>query len=77
MLRERLGPKRLRFSDAERRVLAEKGKPVGRKLLEEIATLASPETILRWYRQLVATKYDGSARSSKGAGNGRTRPRSC
>jgi hypothetical protein len=29
-------------------MLAEKGKPVGGKLLEEIATLASPETILRW-----------------------------
>jgi transposase InsO family protein len=66
VLRERLGPNRLRFTDAERRMLAEKGKPVGRKLLAEIATLASPETILRWYRQLVAAKYDGRAGSSKG-----------
>lgn len=67
VLRERLGPKRLRFTNAERRRLAEKGKPVGRKLLEQIATLASPETLLRWYRRLVAAKYDGSANSSKGA----------
>jgi hypothetical protein len=52
VLRERLGPNRLRFTDAERRMLAEKGKPVGRKLLEQIATLASPETILRWYRRI-------------------------
>ena len=65
VLRERLGPKRLRFTDAERRLLAEKGKPVARKLLEDIATLASPETLLRWYRRLVAAKYDGSANSSK------------
>jgi hypothetical protein len=38
VLRERLGPKRLRFTDAERQTLAQKGKPVGRKLLEEMAT---------------------------------------
>jgi putative transposase len=66
VLRARLGPTRLRFTDTERRMLAQKGRPVGQKLLEEIATLASPETILRWYRQLVAAKYDGSACSSKG-----------
>ena len=50
VLRARLGPKRLRFADAERRLLAEKGKPLGRKLLAEMASLATPETILRWYR---------------------------
>jgi hypothetical protein len=49
VLRERLGPKCLRFTDAERRLLAERGRPVGRKLLGEIATLASPATLLRWY----------------------------
>ena len=52
--------KRLRFTDAERRLLAEKGTPLGRKLLAEIASLATPETILRWYREWVAAKYDGS-----------------
>jgi hypothetical protein len=60
VLRARIGRKRLRFSDAERRLLAEKGKPLGRRLLAEFASLATPETILRWYRQKVATKYDGS-----------------
>ncbi len=60
VLRARLGPKRLRFTDAERRLLAEKGKPLGRKLLAEMASLATPETILRWYREQVAAKYDGS-----------------
>jgi hypothetical protein len=44
MLRARLGPKRLRFADAERRLLAQKGKPLGRKLLAEMASLATPET---------------------------------
>ncbi len=60
LLRTRLGHKRLRFTDAERRLLAQKGKPLGRKLLAEMATLAPSETILRWYREQVAAKYDGS-----------------
>jgi len=60
VLRARLGPTRLRFADAERRLLAQKGKPLGRKLLAEMASLATPETILRWYREQVAAKYDGS-----------------
>ena len=60
MLRSRLSPRRLRFTDSERRLLAEKGKPLGRELLAEMASLATPETILRWYRERVAAKYDGS-----------------
>jgi len=55
VLRARLGPKRLRFTDAERRLLAEKGKPLGRNLLAEMASLATPETSFggtasRWLR---------------------------
>jgi putative transposase len=67
LLRARLGHKRLRFTEAERRLLAEKGKPLGRKLLAEVASLATPEIILRWYRERVAAKYDGSrARGAPG-----------
>jgi putative transposase len=67
VLRTRLGPRRLRFTHAERRLLAEKGKPLGRRLLAEVASLATPETILRWYRESVAAKYDGSrSRSAVG-----------
>jgi putative transposase len=60
VLRARVGGKRLRFTDAERRLLAEKGRALGQRLLSEMATLATPETILRWYRERVAAKYDGS-----------------
>jgi transposase InsO family protein len=60
VLRDRLGQGRLRFTDAERRLLAEKGRPLGRKRLAEVASLATPETILRWYRERIAAKYDGS-----------------
>ena len=67
VLRARLGPRRLRFTDAEPRVLAEAGRPLGRSLLAEVASLATPETILRWYRESVATKYDGG-RSRSAAG---------
>jgi hypothetical protein len=60
VLRGRLRAKRLRLTDAERRLLAEKGWPLGRKRLAEVASLATPETILRWSRERVAAKYDGS-----------------
>src|ERR1019366_331585 len=60
VLRERLGTRRLRFTDAERRLVAEKAEGLGRTMLAELATLATPETILRWYRRLIAAKYDGS-----------------
>ncbi|PNA37636.1 hypothetical protein, partial [Pseudomonas sp. MPR-AND1A] len=59
VLRARLGASELRFNDAERMALGRAGKAIGRKLLAEIATLAHPETILRWYRRLVAKKYTG------------------
>jgi hypothetical protein len=46
VLRERLGTGRLRFTDGERKLLAEKGEGLGRTMLAELATLATPETIL-------------------------------
>lgn len=60
VLRERLGPKRIRFTNRERRRLGRAARRVGRKRLRDLATLASPDTLLRWYRDLVARKYDGS-----------------
>src|SRR5215471_7646996 len=44
----------------ERTALAEIGKRLGRKLLQQVASVANPDTILGWYRQLVAAKFDGS-----------------
>src|SRR5664279_3980634 len=51
---------RLKFSDAERAKLGEIGPRLGRKALGEVATAALPDTILAWYRRLVARKFDGS-----------------
>jgi putative transposase len=60
VLREQLGGRRLRLNDDQRRRLAVKGKVLGRKVLQQVAGIVTPETILRWYQRLVAKKYDGS-----------------
>lgn len=57
-------PRRLRLSDAERSTLAEIGKRLGRKALSQIARVAKPDTILAWYRRLIAQKFDGSKNRS-------------
>ena len=66
ILREQLGGRRLRFTDRQRRRLAAKAKGLGRKLLAEIATIVTPETLLAWHRQLIAHKYDGSGKRGRG-----------
>jgi hypothetical protein len=57
-------PARLRLSDPERSTLAEIAKRLGRKALKDIARVAKPDTLLDWYRRLVAQKFDGSKRRS-------------
>ena len=54
------GPQRVRLTDDQRRRLAVKGQALGRRRLADVAGIVTPDTILRWYRLLVATKYDGS-----------------
>ncbi len=51
---------RPKLNDGERRALAEIGKRLGRRALEEIATIVKPDTILAWHRRLIAKKFDGS-----------------
>ena len=57
---------RLKLSDAERAKLGEIGRRLGRKALGEVANAALPDTILAWYRRLVARKFDGSRHRSPG-----------
>src|SRR6266540_2789047 len=66
VLRQQLGGGKLRFTDDQRRRLAVKGRVLGRRVLGELAGFVTPDTILRWYRELIAAKYDGTAR--RGAG---------
>ena len=65
VLREQIGSSRLRLDDDQRGRLAAKGKEIGRRLLGEVATIVTPDTIPRWHRRLIAQKW------SNGAGTGR------
>jgi putative transposase len=65
-LREQLGKKRIRWTDTQRRRLAEKAKAVGRSALHQLGTVVTPDTLLRWYRNLIAAKYDGSKNRGPG-----------
>src|SRR5206468_7137854 len=60
ILKAQLGSRRLRLTDTERRRLATLAHPLGRQRLKEMATIATPETLLRWYKRLIAQKFDGS-----------------
>jgi len=53
-------PARLRLTDPQRATLATIGKRLGRQALQQVALIAKPETILGWYRKLIAQKFDGS-----------------
>jgi putative transposase len=57
---------RPKLSDAERAKLGENGRRLGRKALGDVATAALPDTILGWYRRLVARKFDGSKHRRSG-----------
>jgi len=74
VLRELLGKKRLLLNDDQRRRLAVKGKILGRKLLEQLATIVTPDTILRWHRQLIAEKWDYSDQRQRQPGRPPTAP---
>lgn len=49
VLKEQLGKKRLRLTNDQRRRLAAKGKPLSRRMLDRVATIVTPDTILRWH----------------------------
>jgi putative transposase len=70
VLREQLGARRLRLKDDQRRRLATKAKGLARKILAEVATIVTPDTLLAWHRKLIAQKYDGSGK--RGLGRPRT-----
>src|SRR4030095_958845 len=57
LLRRQLGNRRLRLTDDGRRRLAARACRVGRAVLRDIPTIATPDTLLRWHRQLIARKW--------------------
>ena len=66
VLREQLGRRRLRFTDGQRRRLAAKARTLGRRILRDVATIVTPDTLLAWHRALIAKKYDGSTHRGPG-----------
>ena len=71
LLKAKLGDRKIQFTDAERRRLAIRAKAVGRKLLSQLDTLITPDTLLRWHRELVAQKWNFVQR--RGPGRPRTK----
>jgi hypothetical protein len=55
-LRRQVGGRRLRLTDDDRRKLAARAYRLGRQALRAIATIVTPDTLLRWHRQLIARK---------------------
>jgi transposase InsO family protein len=70
VLKAQLGGRRLHLTDSDRRHLAELAYPLGRTRLKDMATIATPETLMRWYHRLIAQKFDGSKHRTS-----RSRPR--
>jgi hypothetical protein len=66
VLKEHLGGRRIRLTDTQRRRLARRAHTLGRKVLNELRTLVTPDTLLRWYREMVARKWDYSHRRAPG-----------
>src|SRR2546425_2507677 len=65
VLREQLGP-RLRLTDEQRVRLAAKAKRLPWRVVHEIVSVVSPETLLAWHRHLIARNYDGHSRCGPG-----------
>src|SRR5438093_9185837 len=66
VLREQIGNRRMRFTDSQRCRLALRAKKLSRKVLAQVATIVTPQTLLAWHRKLIAKKYDGSAYRVRG-----------
>jgi len=57
LLRRQLRGLRLRLTDDDRRRLAARAYRLGRQTLRKVATIVTPDTLLRWHRQLIAHKW--------------------
>jgi putative transposase len=65
VLKAQLKGRRLRLTDDQRRRLAAKGHRLGRRVVRQVATIVTPDTILRWHRQLIARKWTFTPRPGR------------
>jgi hypothetical protein len=65
VLRRQLGGQRLRLTDDDRRRLAVRAFRLGRQALRHVATIVTPDTLLRWHRQLIARKWTYARKSPR------------
>jgi len=61
-----LGGKRLRFTDAQRRRLALKARPLSHAQLRDLGSFVTPDTLTRWFRKYAGAKYDSHAKRGPG-----------
>lgn len=66
LLKAKLGDRKIQFTDAERCRLAIRANALGRKLLGQLETWVTPDSLLRWHRQLVAQKWNFVHRRAPG-----------
>ena len=57
ILRRQLGGRRLGLTDDDRRRLAARAYRLGRQALRDVATIVTPDTLLRWHRRFIARKW--------------------
>lgn len=57
--------KRILLTNSQRMRIAAKAKKLSRKMLEKCTVLFTPDTILGWYRNLIAEKYNGCENRGK------------
>jgi putative transposase len=59
VLKSKLSGDRLRLTDTERRRPAALAFALGRKQIKDTASIATPDTFMRWYKRLIAGRFDG------------------
>jgi hypothetical protein len=68
VLRRQLGGRRVQLTNDERRRLAARAYRLGRQVLGQLATIVTPDTLLRWHRQLILQKWTYSRPPSRRRG---------